>query len=122
MSEPAAFGLPGKLSHRRIWSLTWPVIFANVTTPLVGVADVWVMGRMPDPAYIGAVAVGAAIFTALYWLFIFLRMGTTGLVSQAYGEHSRSPTAAADVVVAIMFFRSSGSFRLPIRVGGRRQT
>ena len=102
MSEPAAVGLSGKLSHARIWSLTWPVIFANVTTPLVGVADVWVMGRMPDPAYIGAVAVGAAIFTALYWLFIFLRMGTTGLVSQAYGEHGRNPSTAADVVVAIM--------------------
>ena len=102
MPEPVTDGLTGKLSHRRIWSLTWPVIFANITTPLVGVADVWVMGRMPDPAYIGAVAVGAAIFTALYWLFIFLRMGTTGLVSQAYGEHGDNLSAAADVVVAIM--------------------
>ncbi len=102
MPEPAAAELPGKLSHGRIWSLTWPVIFANITTPLVGVADVWVMGRLPDPAYIGAVAVGAAIFTALYWLFIFLRMGTTGLVSQAYGEHGQNRSAAADVIVAIM--------------------
>lgn len=102
MPEPVTDGLTGKLSHKRIWGLTWPVIFANVTTPLVGVADVWVMGRMPDPAYIGAVAVGAAIFTALYWLFIFLRMGTTGLVSQAYGAHGADRSAAADVVVAIM--------------------
>jgi MATE family multidrug resistance protein len=102
VAEPAAVGLNRKLSHSRIWSLTWPVIFANVTTPLVGVADVWVMGRMPDPAYIGAVAVGAAIFTALYWLFIFLRMGTTGLVSQAYGEHGSESSIAADLVVAIM--------------------
>ena len=101
MSEPAALGLTGKLSHARIWSLTWPVIFANVTTPLVGIADVWVMGRMPDPAYIGAVAVGAAIFTALYWLFIFLRMGTTGLVSQAYGALGADDEGAADEVVAI---------------------
>jgi MATE family multidrug resistance protein len=101
VSEPAALGLTGKLSHARIWSLTWPVIFANVTTPLVGIADVWVMGRMPDPAYIGAVAVGAAIFTALYWLFIFLRMGTTGLVSQAYGALGADDAGAADEVVAI---------------------
>jgi len=101
VSEPAALGLTGKLSHARIWSLTWPVIFANVTTPLVGIADVWVMGRMPDPAYIGAVAVGAAIFTALYWLFIFLRMGTTGLVSQAYGALGADDEGAADEVVAI---------------------
>lgn len=94
--------LPDQLSHARIWSLTWPVIFANVTTPLVGIADVWVMGRLPDPAFIGAVAVGAAIFSALYWLFIFLRMGTTGLVSQAYGEHGHDSVGAADVVVSIM--------------------
>ena len=86
------------LSHARIWSLTWPVILANVTTPLVGIADVWVMGRMPDPVYIGAVAVGAAIFSSLYWLFIFLRMGTTGLVSQAYGELDHDRVAAADVL------------------------
>lgn len=78
------------------------MIFANVTTPLVGVADVWVMGRMPDPAYIGAVAVGAAIFTALYWLFFFLRMGTTGLVSQAYGTHGDDDARAAVEVVAII--------------------
>ena len=88
--------------HRRVLSLTWPVILANVTTPLVGVADVWVMGRLPDPAYIGAVAVGASIFMALYWIFMFLRMGTTGLVSQAYGENGHDNRAAAGAVVAIM--------------------
>ncbi len=43
------------------------------------------MGRLPDPAYIGAVAVGATIFSAMYWLFGFLRMGTTGLAAQAFG-------------------------------------
>ena len=101
MTEAAPLGPTGKLSHNRIWSLTWPVIFANVTTPLVGIADVWVMGRMPDPAYIGAVAVGAAIFSALYWMFFFLRMGTTGLVSQAYGAHRHDDAEAAAEVVAI---------------------
>ncbi len=71
--------------HRRIWRLTWPVILANITIPLVGVADVAVMGRLPDPAYIGAVTLGAALFSAVYWLFGFLRMGTTGLAAQAFG-------------------------------------
>jgi MATE family multidrug resistance protein len=71
--------------HRRVIDLTWPVILANITIPLVGLADVAVMGRLPDPAYIGAVAVGSAIFSAMYWLFSFLRTGSTGLVAQAYG-------------------------------------
>jgi len=72
--------------HRRILILTWPVILANLTIPLVGVADVAVMGRLPDPKYIGAVAVGSAIFSALYWVFSFLRTGTTGIVAQSFGS------------------------------------
>jgi len=80
--------------HRRIWQLTWPVILANITIPLVGVADVAVMGRLPDPAYIGAVAMGAAMFSAVYWLFGFLRMGTTGLAAQAFGANLVEEIAA----------------------------
>ncbi len=72
--------------HQRIWQLTWPVILANVTIPLVGVADVAVMGRFPDPALIASVTMGAAMFSAVYWLFGFLRMATTGLSAQAYGR------------------------------------
>ncbi len=72
--------------HQRVWSLSWPVILANITIPLVGVVDTAVMGRMPDAAYIGAVAVGATIFSSVYWLFGFLRMGTTGLAAQASGR------------------------------------
>ena len=72
--------------HAHIWRLTWPVILANITIPMVGVADVWVMGRMPDAAYIASVALGASMFSAVYWLFGFIRMGTTGLVAQRFGR------------------------------------
>jgi MATE family multidrug resistance protein len=71
--------------HRRVWSLAWPVVLANVTVPLVGAVDTAVIGRLPDPAFLGAVAVGAAVFNAIYWMFGFLRMGTTGLTAQAHG-------------------------------------
>ncbi len=101
MSNRPPKGPEAALGHGRVLSLTWPVILANVTTPLVGIADVWVMGRLPDPVFIGAVAVGAAIFTALHWMFLFLRMGTTGLVAQAYGEHA-GHGASADATVVIM--------------------
>ena len=80
--------------HRRIWTLTWPVILANVTIPLVGVADVTVMGRLPDPAYIAAVTMGSALFSAVYWLFGFLRMATTGLSAQALGSANVAEIAA----------------------------
>ena len=72
--------------HQRVWQLTWPVIIANVTIPLVGLVDVAVMGRFPEAKFIAAVTMGAALFSAVYWLFGFLRMGTTGLCAQAYGR------------------------------------
>jgi MATE family multidrug resistance protein len=84
--------------------LTWPVIVANITIPLVGIADTAVMGRMPEPSYIGAVAVGATIFSSIYWLFGFLRMATTGLAAQAAGagdSRELSRVAARGLGVAI---------------------
>ncbi len=60
-------------------------MLSNVSTPLIGVVDTAVVGRIPDPAYIGAVAVGALVFTFVFWAFGFLRMGTTGMTAQALG-------------------------------------
>lgn len=69
----------------RVWQLAWPIIISGVSVPLLGVVDTAVMGHMPDPAYLGAVAVGALIFDFVYWGFGFLRMGTTGFTSRALG-------------------------------------
>ena len=71
--------------HRRILALSWPVILSNLSIPLVGLVDVAILGQLSSPGYIGAITVGTAVFSAVYWLFGFLRMGTTGLVAQAYG-------------------------------------
>jgi multidrug resistance protein, MATE family len=73
------------LTHRKVLALAVPVMLSNVSTPLIGIVDTGVVGRIPDPAYIGAVAVGALIFTFIFWAFGFLRMGTTGLTAQALG-------------------------------------
>lgn len=82
------------LTHRGILALALPVMISNVSTPLIGVVDTGVVGQIPDPAYIGAVAVGALIFTFVFWAFGFLRMGTTGMTAQALGARD------ADEVVA----------------------
>jgi MATE family, multidrug efflux pump len=74
--------------HRRVWRLAGPIIFSNITVPLLGAVDTAVVGHLPDPALIGGVAVGAAIFAFVYWGFGFLRMGTTGFVSQAFGARN----------------------------------
>jgi MATE family multidrug resistance protein len=71
--------------HRQIWRLAGPVILSNISAPLLGAVDTAVVGRLPDPALIGGVAVGAVIFNFVYWGFSFLRMGTTGFTAQAAG-------------------------------------
>lgn len=71
--------------NRRVWRLAAPMIAANVTVPLLGAVDTAVVGHLPDAYYLGAVAIGAMIFSFLYWGFGFLRMATTGLTAQAHG-------------------------------------
>lgn len=102
--------------HRRIWSLTWPVILANITIPLVGTADVMVLGRLPDPVYIGAVTLGATLFSSVYWLFGFLRMGTTGLVAQAYGGTGRSAAATPIFARALLMALALGVLMVILQV------
>ncbi|MDZ7839949.1 MAG: MATE family efflux transporter [Gammaproteobacteria bacterium] len=81
--------------HRKIWALALPIMLANVSIPLVGAVDTAVMGHLPSEVYIGAVAIGAVIFSFLYWGFGFLRMGTTGFVSQAFGARDHDEMANA---------------------------
>ncbi|MEC9367497.1 MAG: MATE family efflux transporter [Pseudomonadota bacterium] len=82
------------LTHRNVLAIAVPIIFANVTTPLIGIVDTAVLGQLGDPHYIGAVAIGAIIFTMVYWAFGFLRMGTTGLTAQAEGAGNDAEVAA----------------------------
>ncbi|MDJ0776380.1 MAG: MATE family efflux transporter [Gammaproteobacteria bacterium] len=74
-----------EVNHRKVWVLAGPIILSNLSVPLVGAVDTAVVGHLPEPAAIGAVALGALIFSFLYWGFGFLRMGTTGFVARAYG-------------------------------------
>lgn len=83
------------LTHRAILAIAVPIVLSNVTTPLLGIVDTAVIGRLGDPKYIGGVALGALIFTSLYWTFGFLRMGTTGLTAQARGAQDVPELRAA---------------------------
>ena len=73
-------------SDRRLWSLAWPLMLTNLTVPLLGLVDTAVLGHLESPEYLGAVAIGANLFSILYWTFGFMRMGTTGLAAQACGR------------------------------------
>ena len=103
MSLSSFFALP---SHRETWRLAFPIILSNSSVPLLGAVDTAVVGHLPDPHYIGSVAIGALIFSFLYWGFGFLRMGTTGFVAQAVGEEDatevRSVLARALILAAVI--------------------
>lgn len=81
-------------NHRQIWQLALPMIIANITTPLLGLVDTAMMGHLASPLYLGAVAIGGMIFDFVFWGFGFLRMGTTGLTAQAFGQDNRSEIKA----------------------------
>jgi MATE family multidrug resistance protein len=90
MSERARLDQP----TQSVWRLAVPIILSNLSTPLLGAVDTAVMGHQPDAAYVGAVAVGAMVFSFLYWGFGFLRMGTTGFAAQAFGAGDRDELRA----------------------------
>ena len=72
--------------NRRILQIAVPSIISNITVPLLGLIDVTIVGHLGSAAYIGAIAVGGMLFNIIYWIFGFLRMGTSGMTSQAYGK------------------------------------
>jgi len=96
------------ISHRKIWALAGPIIISNISVPLVGAVDTAVVGRLPEPQSIGAVALGALIFSFLYWGFGFLRMGTTGFVARAYGANHQQDLS--DTLLRVLFLAFAFGF------------
>ena len=76
------------INRKNIWSLSWPLIIANFTIPLVGLTDTVIMGHMPNSVYLAAIAIGGIVFNFMYAGLNFLRMGTTGIVSQYFGANN----------------------------------
>ncbi len=82
---PVSVPIPARGMHRRLWGMAGPIILSNVSVPVLGAVDTAVMGHLPEPYYIGAVALGTMIFNFIYHGFNCLRMGTTGPTAQARG-------------------------------------
>ncbi len=94
-----------KSINKEILALSIPSIITNITTPLLGIVDVAVVGHMGSAVYIAAIAVGGSMFNMLYWLFAFLRMGSSGMTAQAYGAKDHRASSLVlyrAVVVALM--------------------
>ncbi|MBH3413998.1 MATE family efflux transporter [Pseudomonas putida] len=103
-------------THRRVWALAAPMILSNISVPLVALVDSTVIGHLPHAHQLGAVAVGATLFTFMVGLMGFLRMGSTGFAAQAAGR--ADGTALRQVLVqglllAVTFALLIGLLALP---------
>lgn len=94
--------------HRVVLAIALPIMAANVSEPLIGLVDTWVIGRLPEPYYIGAIALGAVIFSFVFWGFGFLRLGTGGLAAQAHGAKD-APEVRAVLARALMIGVATGT-------------
>ena len=82
-------------TDKALWRLALPMIFSNITVPLLGLVDTAVIGHLDSPVYLGGVAVGAMVTSFLFMLLLFLRMSTTGLTAQALGAQNPQALARA---------------------------
>lgn len=83
-----------EVTHARMWRIAGPIVLSNATVPLLGAVDTGVVGQLGQAAPIGAVGLGAVILATVYWVFGFLRMGTSGLAAQAQGAGDGAERAA----------------------------
>jgi MATE family, multidrug efflux pump len=90
--------------YRNILHLAWPIIISNLSVPLLGAVDTAVIGHLPNPAYLGAVAIGTMIFSFIYWSFGFLKMGTTGFAAHAAGAGNYGEVRSAVMRAVIVGF------------------
>ena len=75
-----------KFSKKQIILLSIPVFFSNLAIPLVGIVDTGLMGNLGETKYLAATSIATSVMTMIIWSFGFLRMGTVGIVAQAYGK------------------------------------
>ncbi|MCP3725917.1 MATE family efflux transporter [Paraburkholderia sp. CNPSo 3272] len=100
--------------HRRVLTLAFPIVLANLTQPILGAVDTAVAGHFGSAADLAGVALGGLFFNFVFWGFGFLRMGTTGLVAQAYGARDL-PALRANVVRALLLAFAIGAAILLIQ-------
>ena len=108
-------GMPAENWNRKTWALAGPVMLSNISVPLLGIVDTAVVGHLPGPYFLGAVAVGALIFNVVYHGCNFLRMGTTGLTAQSLGardaDEMRAWLARAGLLAVII-----GCFLIAVQI------
>jgi multidrug resistance protein, MATE family len=102
------------VTHARLLKIALPIVLSNATVPLLGAVDTGVVGQMGLAAPIGAVGLGAIVLATVYWIFGFLRMGTSGLTAQAHGAGDGAERSAI-LLRALMIAGLAGLFLIAIQ-------
>jgi len=108
------------VSYRHILRMTLPLLIANLSVPLLGIVDTAILGHLDNALYLAAAALGAQVITGVFWIFGFLRMGTTGFTARALGEKNDAALNRAlqqSLVFALVisvFILITGWFSLPL--------
>ncbi|PTE22191.1 MATE family efflux transporter [Cereibacter changlensis JA139] len=105
---------PGRteITHARVLRMALPIVLSNATVPLLGAVDTAVVGQLGLAAPIGAVGLGAVVLATVYWIFSFLRMGTSGLAAQAHGAGDEAERSAILLRALIIGFGAGLCFIL----------
>lgn len=106
--------------NRDILRLTVPAIVSNITMPLLGLSDTTVAGHLGSEIFIGAIAVGTMMQNVVFWLFGFLRMGTTGMTAQSFGANDRegiSTTFSRSVMLGVIIGVTILLLQVPLKRG-----
>lgn len=79
--------------NREIIRLSLPTIVSNITIPLLGICDTAISGHLGSELFLSAIAVGSVMMNVVFWIFGFLRGGTTGMTAIALGGDNRREIA-----------------------------
>ena len=110
-----AAAVPVPVTHRRVLKIALPIVLSNATVPLLGAVDTGVVGQLGQAAPIGAVGLGAVVLVSFYWIFSFLRMGTSGLAAQAHGAGDTAERTA--VLLRALLIAFGAGFALILMQG-----
>ena len=69
-------------TDRQILKIAIPLIFSNLSVPLVGFVDNAVLGHLSSPVYLASAGLGAIIMSYILFSFGFIKSTTTGFISQ----------------------------------------
>ncbi|MEM5382531.1 MATE family efflux transporter [Paraburkholderia phymatum] len=114
LDAPSASAVPVRW-HRRVLTLAFPIVLANLTQPILGAVDTAVAGHLDSASYLGGVALGGLFFNFVFWGFGFLRMGTTGLVAQSFGADDQAGLRM-NIVRALLLAFTIGAVVLALQV------